>query len=869
MANNPSTLSFKNLLCKGRFIPPASKEYGKDSFCDEFSDPIFTPDFLFEPSSLSDEELLHKANSNIYNGVSSGNDFKILMNGDFASYRKSDFFFLSEADDMNHIKAIYKNSHTEEQEALLRDTYHGDLDAYAKALYQEGLLENPDYFNCIIQMVYELCDTLAFWSGGDIEQMNRIFCQSKLHDRLNGAWETVYKPFSVKLGELVLHRARKHMKSSYHKSVTRGETIRDQNAIFVEAGGTAVTLADYQPENEDKYRWNDNGIAKLVAEIYQDTLVYCDDRKSWFVYDGRKWVADNLRAKRICDDFVDALMDYSECFPNLAKRIGSRTLYYPEFIRRYDKRRNRENILKDAMAYNAVSSTVFDNADKKYLFNCLNGTYDLQHGIFYAHQAFDMLTMISGVWYDETAHCDRWEQHIFEVFNGPLTGTDKKKKELLQNQTEEQKELPRFLQQVLAYSLTGNTSLSCGYILYGPTGRNGKSLTLDTILRMMGDYGNTTSPSTITQARTTNASGPTENIARLCGKRFVSIAEPEIGMVLSEALVKNLTGNDKIVARNLREGSIEFYPQFKIFINTNHKPEARDTTVFNRLVMIPFDYRFTGTQQDTTLQELFSRRESLSGIFNWCLKGLPSLEVLENEEKTWQIERPESLEERNKDFKNEVNTIELFINEDKVVHKTKNPDDAIPRRELFDRYIKWCKATNNIGYGRQLFNQIMESIPGIKYSRTRPKDTDGEQSEKDKKSDNARHCFTGIKWTDEERALQDGKLSEEEKAKRAEEAKQIKQGITVLKYFAEIVDLSKSKEVPVPDSSPEPGNSDESEVSPDNKSQGDNPGTSVTDGNLDKDPEKETTDDPGTPPETQEPGTEDNTQDKEQLNIKP
>ena len=43
-------------------------------------------------------------------------------------------------------------------------------------------------------------------------------------------------------------------------------------------------------------------------------------------------------------------------------------------------------------------------------------------------------------------------------------------------------------------------------------------------------------------------------------------------MRLSEATIKTLTGNDRIVARRLNEGSVEFYPQFKLFINTNYRP---------------------------------------------------------------------------------------------------------------------------------------------------------------------------------------------------------------------------------------------------------------------------------------------------------
>ena len=57
--------------------------------------------------------------------------------------------------------------------------------------------------------------------------------------------------------------------------------------------------------------------------------------------------------------------------------------------------------------------------------------------------------------------------------------------------------------------------------------------------------------------------GPSEEIARLAGSRFVNISEPEKKITLDAALTKRLTGNDTITARYLHENSFEFRPNFK------------------------------------------------------------------------------------------------------------------------------------------------------------------------------------------------------------------------------------------------------------------------------------------------------------------
>ena len=82
-------------------------------------------------------------------------------------------------------------------------------------------------------------------------------------------------------------------------------------------------------------------------------------------------------------------------------------------------------------------------------------------------------------------------------------------------------------------------------------------------MKMLGGYGKAARPETIALRQNYNASGPSEDIAKLAGARAVNISEPDKQMVLSTALVKTLTGNDTMSARFLNENSFEFKPQHK------------------------------------------------------------------------------------------------------------------------------------------------------------------------------------------------------------------------------------------------------------------------------------------------------------------
>jgi putative DNA primase/helicase len=88
------------------------------------------------------------------------------------------------------------------------------------------------------------------------------------------------------------------------------------------------------------------------------------------------------------------------------------------------------------------------------------------------------------------------------------------------------------------------------FFLYG-TGRNGESTFLNTILALLGDeYGMQAAPEMLLVR--THDPHLTER-ADLFGKRFVSTIEVEVGKRLAEALVKMLTGGERIRARRMRD----------------------------------------------------------------------------------------------------------------------------------------------------------------------------------------------------------------------------------------------------------------------------------------------------------------------------
>ena len=327
-----------------------------------------------------------------------------------------------------------------------------------------------------------------------------------------------------------------------------------------------------------------------------------------------------------------------------------------------------------------------------YLFNCQNGTLDLRTMEFREHRPEEFLTKVSPVVYDPEAVCPRWLSFMDEVMQGDTSRS-------------------RYLQKALGYSLSGDTRMECMFILYGATSRNGKGTTMESVLRILGEYGKNADPSLLsTKFGVQSSGGPSEEIARLAGSRFVNISEPEKKITLDAALTKRLTGNDTITARYLHENSFEFRPNFKVFINTNHLPNITDLTLFEsgRIKIIPFNRHFDEAEQDKGLKALFAKPDNMSGIFNWLLEGWKLFEA----EK---LDMPQSVIDATAEYNRESDRVAQFV----TTCLVEKEDGELANKAVFTRYQEWCRDN---GYRPENIQHFTKALSRhCRIERKRPK----------------------------------------------------------------------------------------------------------------------------------------------------
>ena len=215
------------------------------------------------------------------------------------------------------------------------------------------------------------------------------------------------------------------------------------------------------------------------------------------------------------------------------------------------------------------------------------------------HNRHDRITRLCDVRYNPDATCPKWEQFMREC--------------------QPDRAVREFVQQWLGYSLSGSI-LEQRIAIFEGQGSNGKSTAIDVVAALMGSYACTAPIETWLYNDRKSGSGPSPDLARLPGVRLVRTSEPEAGVRLSESVIKQWTGGEKIITRRLNRDFFEFKPVGKLTMSLNVKPSivGKDFGIRRRILMVPFRQTFAKQQGRDFTGELLAERE---GIFNWLLEG--------------------------------------------------------------------------------------------------------------------------------------------------------------------------------------------------------------------------------------------------------
>ena len=236
-----------------------------------------------------------------------------------------------------------------------------------------------------------------------------------------------------------------------------------------------------------------------------------------------------------------------------------------------------------------------------------------------------------------------------------------------------------FLQRWFGLCMTGITGEQKLAFLYGH-GANGKSVLVDTIWGLMGDYAATAKIESLTGQTKRGGADATPDLIPLMGARAVRASEPEQGERLKEGTIKELTGGEPILVRQLHADFVEVKPEFKLTISGNYKPEIRGTDdgIWRRLLLVPFDVQIPPAERDPDL----GRKLALEapGILKWMADGL--FDYLESG-----LQEPDRVLEATKEYRADSDPVGTFLTECTTV--TGDADDFMLSRDLIDAFNFW------------------------------------------------------------------------------------------------------------------------------------------------------------------------------------
>jgi len=412
--------------------------------------------------------------------------------------------------------------------------------------------------------------------------------------------------------------------------------------------------------SSDESVWGtEDALALAFTRRYHRDWRYVAAWGRWLVWDGQRWRnEDTLAATDLIRSVCRQTALRAEDRKVAAKLASSGTVGGVERLARADRR-------------HAATTDEWD-ADP-WLLNTPGGVVDLKTGRTRANDRADRMTKITTA--TPRGECPQWRSFLNDV-----TGGD-------QN-------LQDYLQRMVGYALTGSTREHALFFLYG-TGANGKSVFVNTLADILGDYATNAPMDTFMETRTDRH--PTD-MAGLRGARFVAAIETEQGRRWAESKVKNLTGGDKIAARFMRQDFFEFFPQFKLFVAGNHKPAIRniDEAMKRRLHLIPFTITVPPEKRDKHLQQkLLAERD---GILAWALEGCLAWQRL------GRLDPPQQVLDATDEYFEEEDAIGEFLDED-------CQQSTVAREAISAIYQRWRERAERrgeyVGTSRWLTQQLI------------------------------------------------------------------------------------------------------------------------------------------------------------------
>lgn len=437
-------------------------------------------------------------------------------------------------------------------------------------------------------------------------------------------------------------------------------------AVYVAPDAQAAT-ADRQPRPnapDDIDLSHDALATDMGARSFDHDARHVATWGKWLFWDGTRWQIDDrldhlTRTRAYLRDRAEDLTGWAERkAAALDEKEGDKLRAWAKDQSRWLRNKITVASVESLARSNPASVARSDAFDgNRLLLGTPGGTVDLRTGDLRQAARGDMITKLTAC--APTApgsRPEKWLTFLHEIFDGDA-------------------DLVAFLQRAAGYALTGLTTEHKLLFLYG-TGRNGKSVFLNTLTHIWGDYARRAAAETFLNSAVEKHS---TGLAGLQGARLVAGSELPVGKTWDESVIKDLTGGDRMTARFMRGDFFDFDPQMTLMIAGNNQPSFRgvDEAIRARVVLVPFLVTIPPERRDKSLSDKLKAegpqilRWAIEGALQWLDKGLNV---------------PAKVAAASTEYMDDEDTLGQFL----IDETAKDPAGFVTTTDLHDRFKFWC-----------------------------------------------------------------------------------------------------------------------------------------------------------------------------------
>ncbi len=457
------------------------------------------------------------------------------------------------------------------------------------------------------------------------------------------------------------------------------------------------------------------GDGKLYAALLDDKMLYAKKNCAWYRWHEHSWMKDEIDlaiglVRYVCDRYGSEIEAFEKKIDQSKKKNDpeDHKLFKKSWEHKITRLQGKIKALRkgqgrrDCLEFARTNldnplTIVGDEFDRDpWLLGVKNGVVDLRSGELYPGEPHQLISKRCSCDYlGLDVDTSDWLEFPNTIYDGD-------------------QELIDFMQRLFGYGLTGLTTEHVFPFLLG-RGRNGKSLFMESIMRVMGNYAAVIPAELFLKSfAPSNPNQADPAIMKLEGLRLAVSSEVEEGSRFSGKQVKKITGGETLEGRNPYGKELRnFLPTHLTTMVGNHEPlpPTGDPAFWDRTFLIKHKIRFVKREPkhenerraDPDIEEKLKKLDSQ--ILSWLVEGC--LKWQANGKK---LDPPVSVMKATEEYQDDADWMMQFI---EACCNTKDQDKKTGSTELHVAFEFWYRkhinSKKNVTPTQRLFGQKLRA----------------------------------------------------------------------------------------------------------------------------------------------------------------